>query len=90
MTHRQVVWPAEARAQFDAIAKADPGAAELILPAVYALGHNPLPDGSSALGASGTYRRLELGAYRVTYAILDEEIRIVLVARASGRQAPGA
>jgi mRNA-degrading endonuclease RelE of RelBE toxin-antitoxin system len=79
VTRRRILWPAEARDQFDRIAKAEPGAAGLVLSAVYALGDEPLPEGSEPLGASGTYRRLRIGRYRVTYALADEEIRIVLV-----------
>ena len=84
MTRRHVVWPTEAREQFDAIAKTDPHAVDLILPAVYALGHDPYPPDSSVLGSSGTYRRLHLGDYRITYAVLEEQIRVVLIARAAG------
>lgn len=84
MTRRRVLWPAEARDQFDRIAKAEPGAAGQILSAVFELGDDPRPEGSEPLGASGTYWRLRIGRYRVTYALGAEEIRIVLVSLYTG------
>jgi mRNA-degrading endonuclease RelE of RelBE toxin-antitoxin system len=76
---RRILWPAEARDQFDRIAKAEPSAAGEILSAVFELGDDAHPEGSEPLGASGTYWRLRIGRYRVTYALAEEEIRIVLV-----------
>jgi len=79
----ELSWEPEALERLAALAKTYPEAAEGVIPAVYALARDPRPDGSVQLGGSGTYRRLQLGYFRIVYAVSDDPpgVRIVLVGR---------
>ena len=80
----ELVWEPEAIDQLANLAKTYPDAAAGVLPAVHQLAADPRPVGSTPLGGSGTYRRLQVGYIRVIYAVSENAhtVRVILVGRA--------
>ena len=80
----ELTWEPEAIEQLSTLAKSYPDAAADVIPAVYLLTADPRPAGSTPLGGSGTYRRLQVGHLRVVYAVSEttHAVRVILVGRA--------
>jgi len=80
----ELTWEPEAIEQLSTLAKTYPDAAAGVIPAVHLLAADPRPTHSTALGGSGTYRRLQVGHLRIIYAVseITHAVRIILVGRA--------
>lgn len=80
----ELVWEPEAIEQLATLTKSYPEAAAGAIPAVHHLAADPRPAGSTALGGSGTYRRLQVGYIRIVYAVSEAAhmVRVILVGRA--------
>jgi mRNA-degrading endonuclease RelE of RelBE toxin-antitoxin system len=80
----QLTWEPEAIEQLTALAKNYPEAAAGVVPAVHQLSADPRAVHSTALGGSGTYRRLQAGYIRIIYAVSEttHTVRVILVGRA--------
>lgn len=79
-----VIWLPEAMTAYRRLRAADPDGARQIAKAVAALGTDPCPTGSSALGGTA-FRRLYLDRYRVLYEVTDTAVRVMHVGRVIGR-----
>lgn len=80
----ELIWEPEAIEQLSTLAKTYPDAAAGVIPAVHLLAGDPRAAGSTPLGGSGTYRRLQVGHLRIIYALSEaaHAVRIILVGRA--------
>jgi mRNA interferase RelE/StbE len=80
----ELTWEPEAIEQLSTLATTYPDAAAGVIPAVHQLAADPRPADSTALGGSGTYRRLQVGHLRIIYAVseITHAVRIILVGRA--------
>lgn len=84
MTDRyELTWEPEAIERLAALLEQYPDTTQGVIAAVYRLAGDPRPAGSSQLGGSGTYRRLQLGYIRILYALDDaaHTVRIILASR---------
>ena len=79
----ELAWEPEAIDRLTALVHEYPEAAQAVIPAIYELGADPRPTGSTPLGTGGI-RRLLLGYFRATYQVTDDPpvVRIIVVGRA--------
>jgi hypothetical protein len=79
-----LVWDDAAVDRLAALVRRYPDAAKGVIPASCELADNPRPVGSTQLDASGAYRRLVLGYFRVPYVVTNDPplVQVVLVGRA--------